>query len=90
MTETVIEAPAMRHPVCRHVRCQVCLEDHLTLGRYFDGQCGTSNRVDHLGRYHSWLTRNGHQAETEFGWGHPDTFKAENIQAYIEEYGRRA
>jgi len=49
-------------------------------------QTNTGNKVDHLGKYHKWLTDNGIKAETEYGWPTSKTFDDENIQKYIAWY----
>ena len=74
------------HPNCTNHRCQVCLEEHLALGRRLDELTGESNRVDHLGRFHLWLKKNGHDPETEHGWGTEAAFDDVLIGQYATEF----
>jgi len=79
------DLPKLTHPYCTNDRCLVCLDDHLSLGKYLDKQTGR-NDLDHLGKYHKWLSDNGIPNETEYGWAHPDAFLIENIRSYISRY----
>lgn len=76
----------LHHPNCRNDDCEICLNDHYSLGELLDEKCETGNRIDHLGKMHLWMTRSGLQAETEWGWATPQTFKKSNIDAYVQAY----
>ena len=78
----------LTHPNCQMSRCQFCLADHERLGHLLDELCHTSNKVDHLGKYHKWLSDNGIEPETEWGWATPEAFEDKNITAYVEWYKR--
>ena len=75
----------MRHPNCRNDRCSVCLRDHGLLNDLLDKLTG-DDTVDHLGRYRSWLERNGGNFETEWGWATPEVFEDDNINSYAKWY----
>jgi len=76
--------PRLNHLLCKNKNCSICLNDHEQLGRYLDIRCNTKNRVDHLGKYHKWLSDNGIKPETEWGWFVPEAFDDSNIENYIK------
>ena len=75
-----------QHINCQNPKCTTCFTDAMVLEKYLQKQCGTKNRIDHLGKYHKWLNDNGINPETEFGWFSFDAFDDENIQNYIAWY----
>lgn len=78
----------MHHINCQNPKCSVCFNDAMRLEKYLDEQTDTENRIDHLGKYHKWLSDNGINPETEFGWFTSDAFDDENIQNYIAWHRR--
>ena len=82
----------LHHINCQDVNCPICFSDANKLEKYLDRATGTKNRVDHLGKYHKWLSDRKINPETEFGWFTSVVFDDENIQKYIvwyrENYGR--
>lgn len=73
----------MRHPDCQNNTCSVCLRDHHLLSDRLDELTNDSAK-DHLGRYRSWLEKEGGNFETEWGWATPEVFEEKNIIAYTE------
>ena len=80
------EIPQLTHTDCPNHKCELCMDEHLKLGRYLDVLCGTKNRIDHLGKIHLWMSKNGKEPETEYGWASSETFEPENISAYVEAF----
>ena len=76
----------LSHPYCQNTECHVCFREHIMLGDYLDEKCETNNNIDHLGKYHKWMSDNGFVPETEYGWASPETFNDNNIEAYIKNY----
>ena len=76
----------LSHPNCMVKRCEVCLSEHEELGKYLDTLCGTGNKVDHLGKIHLWMSKQGINPETEWGWAIPETFSEENIRQYVADF----
>jgi len=76
------------HKNCQDPKCKVCLEDHLAVGTRLDELCGDTGKHDHMGRFHSWLTKQGLSPETEHGWGTAAFFDDDNIAKYAEEFLR--
>jgi hypothetical protein len=60
------------------------MEDHEQLQQILEERTGIDT-IDHLGQYHSWLSKHGISPETEYGWATPESFDEENINAYVEE-----
>lgn len=79
-----MKVPIQRHVNCEDPKCQVCLEDSQPLSDYLDEITGATT-VDHLGRYHKWLSDKGIEPETEWGWWTEAVFKPENMKAYARE-----
>jgi hypothetical protein len=79
-----MEYPKQRHFKCEDDRCKICLEDSFKLADFLDEKTGTM-KIDHLGKYRSFLDNRGIPAETEWGWFTEDVFKKENIDAYIKD-----
>lgn len=76
----------LHHINCQDSKCNVCLKDADKLEKYLDEQTGTENKIDHLGKYHKWLSDNGINPETEWGWFTVEAFDDENIHKYIKKY----
>lgn len=76
----------LHHPNCTDPKCDICLEDHEELGRLLDKLCETGNKKDHLAGIYLWLSRNGKEPETEWGWFKPEVFQDENIRQYVKRY----
>ena len=76
----------LHHINCQNPKCSICFNDAMNLERYICKQTGTGNKVDHLGKYHKWLSDKGINPETEFGWFTSAVFDDENIQNYIAWY----
>jgi hypothetical protein len=72
----------LHHPNCRDADCEICMADHMALQAELERRTG-DKRTDHLGKYHSWLSKNGIPAETKWGWATPEAFDDENIAAYV-------
>lgn len=75
----------LSHPYCQDSDCRICLEEHLALGRKLDELTG-DDTVDHLGKYHKFVSDSGHEAETKWGWATPLSFNDELIQEYVDWY----
>lgn len=75
----------LRHPNCQNNNCWICLQDHERLGQYL-AEAANNDTVDHLGKYHSWLSTHDIDPETEWGWATPEAFDPSNISAYVKEY----
>ena len=76
----------LHHINCQDSKCHICLRDHLDLAELLDNLCNTDNRIDHLGKLHLWMSKNGYVTETEWGWATPETFEKDNIEAYVNAY----
>ena len=72
----------LTHKNCKDDRCALCFKEHTELGRELDRRTGI-DVVDHLGKFHKWLTDQGINPETEYGWGSAAYFDDENIAAYV-------
>jgi len=79
-----MEYPKQRHFNCEDDRCKICLEDCFKLADFLDEKTGI-NKIDHLGKYRSFLDNRNIPAETEWGWFTENVFRKENIDAYIED-----
>lgn len=76
----------LRHPMCKHFRCEVCMEDHMALERLLRERCGGGN-ADWLSKYHTFMkSRPGGGAETVHGWATPESFEEENIAAFVADW----
>lgn len=73
----------LHHPNCELPKCEICMADHIDLQKELEKRTGNS-RIDHLGKYHGWMSQHGIPAETEFGWATPQAFDDNNISAYVE------
>jgi len=76
----------LHHINCQDTRCPVCFSDASRLEDYLCEQTGTKNKIDHLGKYHKWLSDNGINPETEWGWFTIEAFDDKNIENYIKWY----
>lgn len=79
-----MEFPNLTHPNCRNIDCGVCFKDHTKLQKKLEELTGDNKAYDHLGKYHKWLSDNGINPETEWGWATPESFEEENILAYVK------
>jgi len=80
------EYPKARHVNCQNCKCRICLEDGCdSLGGFLDKETG-NDKIDHLGRYHKFLSDNNINPETEYGWWTEAVFKKENLDAYIKYF----
>lgn len=79
-----MEYPNLTHPFCPIDNCKICLKDCENLGEFLEYKTRKGN-IDYLGDYRYWLdhVKKIPQAETEFGWFHPDVFGRDNIDGYI-------
>ena len=73
------------HPRCENNRCALCLDEHLDLGKELDRRTGIDT-VDHLGKFHKWLSDQGINPETGHGWGSAAYFDEENISNYVSTW----
>jgi hypothetical protein len=64
------------------------MSDSMKLLQVLDDKTGDDS-VDHLGKYHLWLTRHGIKPETEWGWFTEESFDDTNINAYCNDYVNR-
>ena len=78
----------LSHINCKDTECQTCMEESMDLQRVLVFKT-ENNKDDHLGEYHKWLGDNGIPNETEWGWFEKEAFDDENINAYIEWFGRK-
>ena len=76
----------LHHINCQDSRCSVCFNDSLKLEKYLQEKTKTGNKIDHLGKYHKWLSDNNINPETEWGWFTIESFDDKNIQNYIDWY----
>lgn len=74
-----------RHKNCEIPKCAICMEDHLAVGDRLDALTGNSS-VDHLGKFHAWLAKQGIEPETEHGWGTEACFDDALMQQYADTY----
>ena len=74
----------LTHINCKNPDCQVCFNDAEKLEKELTNRTGIDT-VDHLGKYHLWLSKHGINPETEWGWFTIDAFDDENIEAYVKE-----
>ncbi len=84
-TRPLDEFVILRHPNCRYSRCEICMEDHEELGKILT-KLTMNDKIDHLGKYHLWLSKHGIEPETEWGWATPETFLRENIERYVNDF----
>jgi len=82
---TVEPLVILRHINCRKSDCHICMEDHEKLGEVLE-KLTDNDRVDHLGKYHMWLSKHGIEPETEWGWATPETFEDKNIGQYVHDF----
>ncbi len=75
----------LRHPNCCIHSCEICMEDHEELGEILTKLTG-NDKVDHLGKYHLWLSKHRIEPETEWGWATPETFLRKNITRYVNDF----
>jgi len=73
------------HINCENVRCQICMNDHMSVGRRLEKLTGDKQH-DHMGRFHSWLTKHGYEPETDHGWGTEHYFNDGLMKAYANDY----
>ena len=73
------------HKNCQIEKCRICLKEHLAVGDKLDILTG-NDKVDHLGKFHSWLKRNGYNPETEFGWGTEYYFDDDLLSKYANDF----
>lgn len=85
MKEVKLKLPIMSHPNCQNSRCRICLDDSTRLQDYLEQETGDSFS-DLLGKYRSWLDKNGIFAETEWGWFSINVFEPKNIKSFINNY----
>ncbi len=72
----------LTHKNCNDDRCALCFKEHTDLGYELEMRTGI-NTVDHLGKYHKWLSDHGIEPETEWGWATDASFDEDNINAYV-------
>lgn len=85
---TLIETSVtLRHINCQNPDCRICMEDHLSLGDLL-GELTGNDKVDHLGKYHQWLSLHDIPPETEWGWATEESFCAANIKQYVADFKR--
>ena len=75
----------LTHPNCKNDRCSVCMADHTALRDELEERTGLSH-VDHLGKYHEWLSKRGINPETEWGWATAEAFDDINITDYVNSW----
>ena len=73
------------HINCEDVRCKICMSEHFAVGEMLDKLTG-DKRHDHMGKFHSWLKRNGYEPETDYGWGTESFFRDDLMEAYAEDF----
>lgn len=71
-----------KHINCKDTKCQICFDDATNLETFLTEKTG-NDKVDHMGKYHKWLTDNGITAETEYGWPSEETYSDDNIERYV-------
>lgn len=74
-----------RHPMCKHQRCQICMDDHMALERLLRERCG-GGKVDWLSKYHAFMKSRPGGAETVHGWATPESFEDGNIDAFVADW----
>ena len=75
----------LTHINCKDTNCPICFQDAQKLEDYLTEKTG-NDKVDHLGKYHKWLSDNGINPETEWGWFTLETFDDKNIEGYIKDF----
>jgi hypothetical protein len=88
LTAMIENSVVLRHINCQNADCRICMEDHLSLDSLLS-ELTHNYEVDHLGRYHSWLSKHGIKPETEWGWATEESFDAENIKKYVNDFINR-
>ena len=78
----------LTHKNCKNQDCQVCMKDSMELMHILDYKTG-DDTVDHLGKYHSYLSKHGIEPETEWGWFTEESFDDDNINAYCNNFVNR-
>lgn len=73
------------HKNCTNPKCTTCMADHLAVGAVLDELTG-NDMVDHMGRFHKWLSDQGIEPETEHGWATESFFDDDLIQRYVDDY----
>jgi len=78
----------LTHIDCKNPRCSICFQDAQKLEDYLTEKTG-NDKVDHLGKYHKWLSDHNVNPETEWGWFTKEAFDDENIENYINWFKDR-
>jgi hypothetical protein len=61
------------------------MEDHDKLVKLLEKLTG-NHKIDHIGKYHLWLSKHGIEPETKWGWATTETFLKENIERYVYDF----
>ncbi len=80
---TLLGIPVRRHPDCAKSDCEICLNDHESLAKYFQAKIGGCQ--DWLGAYRKWLDAETIPAEVN-GWASRQAFDEKNVSAFIEDW----
>ncbi len=88
LTTTINNSVILRHINCQNADCRICMEDHNSLENLLT-ELTHNSQVDHLGHYHSWLSKHGINPETQWGWATQEAFDSENIKKYVDDFIHR-
>ena len=72
------------HDGCDDSYCSTCQKANAELDAMMYGALGS--RSDWLGKYHSWLGKQGIPPETAGGWWTREALSDKNAQRFIEEH----
>ena len=72
------------HPDCNDLHCSICQQANSVLDDIL--YSSLSNRHDWLGKYHSWLKKQGISPETDGGWWSREALNDANVERFIDVY----
>lgn len=84
---TISKKIGLTHKFCEDAHCRQCLKEHLDFEKLLEKLTGDYKKTDHLGKFRKWIeSKVGYEAETDWGWAHPDTITEEFAERYADDF----